>query len=72
VEGAKEVILPLRDLDRISEIAKERYLSESTDKAFPFAYALPVPKIGSVELVYQEVLVDYRHDIGVYIDLRKE
>ena len=66
------MIFPLSELDQISEIAKVRYLSERTDGAFPFTYALPVPQIGSVDLVYQEVLVDYRHDIGVYIELRKE
>ena len=66
------MVIPLSQLDEISKIARERYMTCKKDEAFPFYYALPLPKIGSIDMVYQEVLVDYRHDIGVYVEIRKE
>ena len=66
------MILPLAQLDRISDIAKERYMTMKEENAFPFTYAMTVFDCVKNETVYQQLVVDYRHDVGVYICLSKE
>lgn len=65
--------IPLKDIERIGDIAKDRYMGMKRSEAFPFTYVVrELAEDLSGEspcLVYKELRVDYSHDIGVFIEV---